>query len=1135
MTDVDPKDPRAPEPSVSIAGQRRRLCAVMFTDIKGFTAIMESDEETAIGLVKAQREIIRRQIALHEGEERETIGDAFLVIFDSAVNAVQCAIAIQRDIWEYNQTREKEKQVWVRIGLHLGDIVIEEGSVYGEGVNLAARVQPLAEPGGICVTRQLYDQVKHHLEIKIAHMGVRELKNVSDVPDIYRIRLSTTAPHEPLTIRQQVAEVAYTPLRKALLVAAILLVIAADLYWTFVFPHVFYARDVAFLHHAPVARHEISAREAKTAHRYYRITRSGQKVIRLELVEKPDYLPADAQEGWEFGFAKRPKHDWPIREYLYEGGHLAQERTFDRFGVLQHNLVFDEQGHVSTVHDPVGFVKTFENQIAGYGYELDVKGRLVRLENRNAFGIPRNDSVGVASYRYSYGDDDLPIEISTFDAHGNAVENKEGVHRVTRQMNGDGLVAKETFFDRYGAVHESTGGVAVTERQFDAKGRPVHETYFDRAGQPSVDRQGACGRRFVYDNDGHTVEITTLSCAGSPRATRAGFATLRYQYDGDRAIREAFFDETGAPTADSRGIAATAIAYDSNGRITEVDFFGPDGTPIAGDEQAARIHYASDENGRPASRRYLSADGKPAIGRNGFSEMRVRWSDRGEPVEWAYFDTEGNLVNRREGYAVVRNEHDQFGNLVSRSYFDKGLEPAIGKDGSCHRLQMKYDENGDLQETRCFDGKGALTPGFKSCAIGRIEHDSFGNLTRYECYADEGVLIDLPNLPSILTAKYDKRGYLAEVRAFDAAKQPADRYQGAAIWRRTSDDFGNQREIATYDRNGKLIENPKFKAAIFRREFDNRGNELSLRAFDTEEHPTIGIWGYAEVRSQYDGRSRKTSEAYFDEKGEPTANWQGVHEYRTSYDDSGRTARIEHLDVDGKPVDDVVGVALTRFTYDRWGQPARTDFFDAAGNPAHNRKTGAASELFTNDDRGNVVEIRNLDAQGQPCREPGCVADTVQEFDAKGQMVKQLFRDADGQPTTDKEGASGFAVRYDVQGRAAEKHVLGPDGADATDAAGVHAYRIAYRPDLDEAVWYSTFLDEDEQPVRSRAGADLRVILYDPSYRERAKARVDATLAGGIVEEKCLDEAGNVTEKKGCVTADGVKAEVAKIKPQIER
>lgn len=1126
MGDMSHRDP----PESSVEGHRR-LMAVMFTDIKDFTVLMESDETTAIGLVKAQREIIRKQIAIHGGEEREIIGDAFLVIFDSAVNAVRCAIDIQGELWEYNQAREADKQVWVRVGIHLGDILIEEGSIYGEGVNLAARVEPLADPGGICITRQVYDQVKHLLDIKVSRLGVKELKNVSEVPDIYRIILAGAVSRKPASIRERLYGITETPLRKAIIASIGLMALVASIWWMFFVSHISYSRQAAFINHSPEPRFSIKASTASKLDHFYKFITKGGRVLRLEEITKPSLLSKDAQEAWEFSLARRPKRNFPIKEYAYDNGQVKEERLFDQFGVLQYKLVYDEGGKVATAHDQSGFVKTFENQIASFGYEEDREGNVLRIENRNAFGMPRSDSSGVAFYRFAPDSNDLTSETSTFDAHGNTIENKEGIAKKKIEYTNNGLIKRETFFDRYGNIREAFSGVAITEHNYDDIGRQTSEVYLNRSGQPVMDEKGACSRIFNYDTQGHLSEITSRSCSGNPKATREGFTTVRYTYNGDRVATESFLDEKGQLVADNRGIATINLSYDRTGRIVSLAFFVTDNKPAVNSDQVHEIRYTYDAQGRPLRRIYLGTDGKPTIAATGYTEVRVQYNDRGEPIEWGYFDTDGNFVNRREGYAVVRNEYDQYGNTISRAFFNKTLEPVMSKEDACHRILMKYDEKGEMEETSCFNNQGKLTPGLKNCAVGKYEYDVYGKITRFECFIDDGILIDVPNLPSILTVKYDEHGYTSEIRAFDASGQPAERYQGAAIWRRISDDYGNQKEIATYDRNGRLIDNPKYKVAIFRREFDERGNQLRVQSFNHEEKPTVGIWGFAEIRFAYDAQNHRAMEAYFDEKGDPTTNWQGVHAYRTAYDDHGRIAQTENLGANGQPAPDASDVAIIGFRYDKWGQLSHMDYKGSDGQPTTNRKISCASQEYINDDRGNVVEIRRFDVNGVLCREQGCIATTHQEFDASGLMVKQLFRDASDNPMLDKDEAAGYIYEYNLQRRRSSEHVIGIDGHDDTDVNGIHEYDFIYRPDRDNAVWYMIFRNPDGTRARSRDGADLRIILYDLIYQERPKARVDMTLAGEIKKIQCLDAAGIAVEGTGCVTIQEAKDEFAKIRP----
>ena len=167
----------------------RQLKAIMFTDIKGFSAMMGEDEERTMRLVREHREIVRATLPDHSGHEHETIGDAFVVLFDSAVNAVQCAAEIQTKFRARNAELPEEEQVWIRIGIHVGDIILQDGDIYGDGVNIAARVEPQAEPGGICITQDVFLQVQKKVGLRAISIGKKELKNITEAPELYRILL----------------------------------------------------------------------------------------------------------------------------------------------------------------------------------------------------------------------------------------------------------------------------------------------------------------------------------------------------------------------------------------------------------------------------------------------------------------------------------------------------------------------------------------------------------------------------------------------------------------------------------------------------------------------------------------------------------------------------------------------------------------------------------------------------------------------------------------------------------------------------------------------------------------------------------------------------------------------------------
>ena len=165
----------------------RRLKAIMFTDIKGYTSMMGTDEARTVTLVLEHRALVRECLAKFDGAEHETIGDAFVVLFNSVVNAVRCGAEIQNRLAARNAELPSEQQVWLRIGIHLGDIIVEDGGIYGDGVNLAARVEAKAEPGGICITEQVYLQIDGKVDFDVEPIGRPELKNIRSPPNLYRL------------------------------------------------------------------------------------------------------------------------------------------------------------------------------------------------------------------------------------------------------------------------------------------------------------------------------------------------------------------------------------------------------------------------------------------------------------------------------------------------------------------------------------------------------------------------------------------------------------------------------------------------------------------------------------------------------------------------------------------------------------------------------------------------------------------------------------------------------------------------------------------------------------------------------------------------------------------------------------
>lgn len=166
--------------------KERRLAAIMFTDMVGFTALAQQDESRALELLEEHRTLVRAALPRHRGREVKTIGDAFLLEFSSALDATACAIEVQRAVRKRNHIRRRDP-IQLRIGIHVGDLVSVSGDIFGDAVNIASRIEPLAEPGGICVSQQVYDQVWNKVPVSMVEMAKCRLKNVSAPIGVYRV------------------------------------------------------------------------------------------------------------------------------------------------------------------------------------------------------------------------------------------------------------------------------------------------------------------------------------------------------------------------------------------------------------------------------------------------------------------------------------------------------------------------------------------------------------------------------------------------------------------------------------------------------------------------------------------------------------------------------------------------------------------------------------------------------------------------------------------------------------------------------------------------------------------------------------------------------------------------------------
>ena len=190
----------------------RRLAAILAADVKGYSHLTELNEEASTATLRMYRAVVEELIHAHRGHIFSSAGDSVVAEFPSVVEAIRCGVEIQNEIAERNASVPEDGRMQFRIGVNLGDVIAEENNLYGTGVNVAVRLEELAEPGGICLSQTVYDQVRKIVEIPFEDIGEHRLKNIAEPVHVYRILPSPLPWLKKLFSRRDTAGVSALPL-----------------------------------------------------------------------------------------------------------------------------------------------------------------------------------------------------------------------------------------------------------------------------------------------------------------------------------------------------------------------------------------------------------------------------------------------------------------------------------------------------------------------------------------------------------------------------------------------------------------------------------------------------------------------------------------------------------------------------------------------------------------------------------------------------------------------------------------------------------------------------------------------------------------------------------------------------------
>jgi adenylate cyclase len=336
------------------ADEQRKLAAIMFTDMVGYSALSQRNDKLALELLEEHRRLLREIFPRFNGTEIKTIGDAFLIEFNSALEAAQCAIEIQRTLAKRNHDVTVERRIEVKIGIHIGDVVHRGGDVYGDGVNIASRIEALAGAGGICVSMDVERQIRNALEARFEKLAPTELKNISVPMDLFRIVLPWEQPSAKSEIRSPKSEIGKRPLTSASakwVGIATLTLLAVGLVW-------WLAHQVLRLNSTPTPRHSEAA-TAATMQKSIAVL----PFVNMSADKNDEYLSDGMTEELINVLAKVPGLRVPGRTSCFAFKGKNEEDIFRKVG---------DQLHVGTV---------LEGSVRKAGDKLRVTAQLINVSD----------------------------------------------------------------------------------------------------------------------------------------------------------------------------------------------------------------------------------------------------------------------------------------------------------------------------------------------------------------------------------------------------------------------------------------------------------------------------------------------------------------------------------------------------------------------------------------------------------------------------------------------------------------------------------------------------------------------------------------------------------------------------------
>lgn len=843
-------------------------------------------------------------------------------------------------------------------------------------------------------------------------------------------------------------------------------------YWDYHHTKISYYKDYVEQWGVPQGIHKLSTSEFRHRLSSYRFERRKGKTVRIshvnskgKMIDHSDSEHTERIRDALFFYNDNGKVDYV--KYRDKNGKVLFKKDYDenlKTVIFKYDDEFGAEMNLAASTTTL-FANSFDNssaekgKISRYLLTYDDNGYLIRLRYAGFQNVPVSDKEGLYGKEFVVDEKGRVIEERYLGYDNSPKSNKAGLAIKKFEFDRKDDWVKVTYHAANGEFGSDGNGCSVVIIDNDKYGNRIRETYFDGEGNPALrkDCQLAGFSYLIDGNSGYRIQLTALGLDGLPcYDSRSGYSSTKYEYDVNGYVCKVTYLDTEGNLTPARGSgnAGMIIKNDANNNILELQYFDTEGQPCEIiDRYFSKFIAEHDSSGNMTSIFFYGTNDSLCLSNEGIAGWRIEYNDRNQATKYTYYGTNHQPCEDNNGVFVYKNEYDVNGNRIQISFYDgSGEKPKLSNQGIAGWKSVY--ENGNETQRTFFDEKGNPTAGNLGYAKWTATYDDNGNLLKIRYFDAKNNLTSVQLWTGVeynykraagQDYQYDDRGNETEIALVG---QDGSYLSGHFIVRKEYDRYDNGTVISFYDYNGtravdpssgyhkrervydsrnQVLEERYFgkdnrltgvngsKVAVFKYEYDNRGNTIILSYFDTSEKPVAGNKGYATEKNEYDAMGRLIRQTYFDENGAPTRPSVFVPEELTGYDKWGNKNYIAAADGHGNLIyNPKTGCAITRSEYDIKGNRLAESYFDSDSRPVLHKDHDAHLVKWEYDRQGNKTEIRYYGVDST-LRKNGYAIERYR-YDAQGRETEVACFDHSDKAVEYSAGWHKCIQDYDAQG-----------------------------------------------------------------------------------------------------------------------